>query len=234
MHRLVRRSSIAAISVFTMIVLGGSTASACGTGSNNQTNVTVNSSASSQVTTSLSTLFTGGGTTASSQTNANDLWYMLDVELREHAMLAVDLLKAQHLQEPDLQALQTAVEANNQAIAGTIDQLYPGTQDKFLQLWRSHTGYYQQYLTASEQSDTASRQQAMQNLANFAADTANLLGDANPRLDRANLQQQIVTHGSQTISITDNLVAGNYTTVYQLAHQDAEHMDMVATAVVDR
>jgi hypothetical protein len=159
-----------------------------------------------------------------------DTQYQLDAELREHAALAVPVLKAQLLNEADAGALMTAMDTNSQQIASTVEQLYPGTHDQFLQLWRSHILYYQQYLTAAQRQDQAGKDQSRQNLANFVGSLTNLLVSANPQLDKATLTQALTTHGDQTLAIIDNLVAGNYTEVYMLAHQAYEHMAMVAAA----
>jgi hypothetical protein len=160
------------------------------------------------------------------------LAYALDVQLREHAALATPTLKAQLLGEPDASALMSAMDQNGEQIANTVNQLYPGTRDQFLALWRSHMVYYQQYLVASTQGNEAGKAQARQNLSGFVYNVSVLLVNTNPNLDVANLQQQLTIHGDQTLAIIDNLVAGNYAQVYALSDQAYNHMALVAAAMI--
>lgn len=157
--------------------------------------------------------------------------YELDMDLREHSVLAVSLLRAQHLDQPDVDALEAAIETNNQAIASSIGQLYPDDEDDFLRLWRNHIEYYQQYLTAAEQGDNAGRHQAMRNLDNFAAEVAALLGNSDSQVRNTDVERQLTTHTRQTTDTIDALVEGDYTAVYELAHEGYEHMGDVAASI---
>jgi hypothetical protein len=147
--------------------------------------------------------------------------------LREHAALTVPALKAELLQEPERDALMNAVELNNQAVIAAVGAAYPGTQNQFADLWRAHIQYYLDYLHAAQAGDEAGKAQAKQNLANFTFATSDLLAGASPRLNPNDLQPQLATHGDQVTAIIDNLVAGNYPAVYDLAHQAYEHAGMM-------
>ncbi len=156
----------------------------------------------------------------------------LDAPMREHAALTVPFLKTQLMQDPDVEALTNIVEHNNQQIANTIDKIYPGTRDEFLPLWRQHIGYYIDYLRATGEGDEAGRRQAKRNLTTFADQASAVLDNANPRLDQDHIRQHLTSHGNRVTTIIDNLVTENYDTVYTLAHNEYEHMDDVADAVI--
>jgi hypothetical protein len=152
----------------------------------------------------------------------------LDASLREHAAVGVEALKAAYLKTPDAPALMQSVEMNNMAIADTVNALYPGTHDEFLELWRAHIGYYQQYLNATVAGDAAGRDQAKDNLAQFASDMADLLGDSQDNLDTDSLEDALNMHGEQVLSIIDDFAAGNYDQAYTTAHEAYEHMGSTA------
>ena len=239
MRKLVKQLGAATVSVVSVAALSGGTALAHEGGSysyRNHVNVSARSDSKSnvKVVENSSTWVNGRHVREDRRTYIDTNLvrrYGLDTELREHAVLAVGLLKAQHLQQPDLQALEAAVETNSQAIADSVGELYPGTEDQFLQLWRQHIEYYKQYLTSAEQNDTAGRDEAKQHLANFATDAANLLANENSQIDQNDLEEQLMTHGNQTVAIIDSLVEGNYVNVYSLAHEGYAHMGMVAASM---
>ncbi|HSH55656.1 MAG TPA: hypothetical protein VK983_02400 [Candidatus Limnocylindrales bacterium] len=158
----------------------------------------------------------------------------LDAPMREHAALTVPLLKAQLMQDPDVEAITNIVEHNNVQIANTIEKIYPGTLDEFLPLWRQHIGYYNDYLQATKEGDETGQQQAKQNLTTFADQASAVLDNANPRLNQNHIRQHLTSHGNRVTTIIDNLVAENYDTVYTLAHNEYEHMDNVADAIIGR
>jgi hypothetical protein len=152
----------------------------------------------------------------------------LATNLREHAALAAPLLKAELMKEPDLEALKTAADQNNMAIADLVEQGYPGTHDEFLDQWRNHISYYVEYLNGAKNDDQAQKMQAVEHLKTFVADVTNLLGSASDSLDQEALQQGMTMHGQQTTTLIDNLVAGNYTTAYAVAHEAYLHMGDIA------
>jgi hypothetical protein len=157
----------------------------------------------------------------------------LDAALREHAAVGVEALKAAYLKTPDAPALMDAVELNSTDVADTVEALYPGTHDEFLELWRSHISYYQQYLNATVAGDETGREQAKANLAQFAEDTSTLLGDANDNVDTDAIKGALTMHGEQVLSIIDDFAAGDYDQAYMTAHEAYEHMGKTADLLAD-
>jgi hypothetical protein len=153
--------------------------------------------------------------------------------LQEHVVLGGEALRADLQNSRDKQAVMQAVEENNQAVANTIDALYPGTHDQFLAGWRAHIGYYADYLHAAVRGDEAGKVQARQNVAGVVDQATNLLSQTSPWLDAATLRQQLTEHGDQTFAIIDAMVAGDYPRLYELSHEAYMHMAMVAQTLYD-
>jgi hypothetical protein len=153
---------------------------------------------------------------------------MLDAPLREHAPLGMDILKAELLATPDREALHDTAEDNTLAIAEAMETGYPGTYDDFVSLWRAHIAFYQEYLSAALRDDEAGKEQAKDELAQFASDLSNLLADASPLLDPDELEESLSIHTDQTLSITDDLVGEEYDGAYATAHEAFEHMGTMA------
>jgi hypothetical protein len=168
------------------------------------------------------------GTDHGSAVDSDELRLELHATLRQHADMGVAALKAELLQEPDRAALMNAVEANTQAVTDAVDMAYPGTKDALLPLWRQHIADYGMYLNGAKANDEAAKMQAREGLEVFAEQASSLLAEQSNRLDQDILKQQLVEHGNQVTTIIDNMVAGKYDEVYQLAHQAYEHMGMMA------
>ena len=171
---------------------------------------------------------------ASNQSAAASVVYALDIQLHEHAALATPALQAQLRGEPNAAAVALAVDNNSQMIANSVEQLYPGTHDQFLQLWRAHIDYYKQYLAAASNNDQAGKDQAKQNLGQFVNSLTALLGTANPHINKGVPSEHLTIHGNQTLAIIDALVADDYTTVYRLSNEAYVHMTMVAEAMAPK
>lgn len=155
----------------------------------------------------------------------------LNAALREHASVGVEALKAAYLKTPDAPALMDAVEMNSTDVADTVESLYPGTHDEFLELWQAHIGYYQDYLHATVAGDENGREQAKDNLTTFAEDVSDLLGETNDTLDTDALTEAFEVHADQVLSIIDDFVAGDYDQAYMTAHEAYEHMGHTANIV---
>lgn len=143
--------------------------------------------------------------------------------IHEHTELTVALLKAQYMNEPDVTALTKAVDNNSVQLADVIGKLYPSTQDQFLQLWRQHLNYYTDYVNSTKAHDATGQQRAKRNLAAFAQQLSDVLGNNSWWLDANKLQDEMMDHVTGTTSVVDSLAAGNYDDVYAKAHTGFEH-----------
>jgi hypothetical protein len=153
---------------------------------------------------------------------------LFDASLREHVALSVETLKAVLLKTPDLEALQDALEENSTTVAEAVEIGYPGTHDDFLELWRSHTGYYSQYLRATMHDDEATREDVKEKLSTFTEETANLLSDASPHLDPDDAQEALSAHTDRITTVIDEFAEAEYDDAYAAVHEAYEHIGMAA------
>lgn len=152
--------------------------------------------------------------------------------LHEHVELTASLLKAQFDSEPDLTALTIAEENNSVELANIINNLYPGTHDQFLNLWRQHITYYTDYVNATKANDTNGQQAAKQHLATFTHQLSDLLGSNSNWLDINKLQQQLTDHVNGTTMLVDALAAHNYSDFYNKVHAGFEHATEMSVTLV--
>lgn len=162
-----------------------------------------------------------------------DVRLKLNALLGEHAAVGMTALQAEFANRPDAAAAMQAVEANSAAIADTVESMHKGTRAEFLHLWRSHIDHYQKYLTAAKNSDQTDMNQAKKNLTTFANAVSDFFVKRNNLLDKNDLQQAIGVHGYHVIAIIDALVAGDYDTAHQTAHQAYEHMGGLANMLAN-
>lgn len=148
--------------------------------------------------------------------------------LHEHTSLVVPLLKAQNEGSADLTAVTAAVDANSVQITETVDKLYPGSKDQFLELWRGHINAYTDYLNAAKASDQAGKDAAKQKLEDFSNDAPTLLDNISDRLYRAGLTEKLKAHTSETLAIVDAMLADDWATVYAKAHAGYEKMTEIS------
>lgn len=171
-------------------------------------------------------------------TKAADFRTSLNGLLREHAAVTVPALKAELQQDTDLGALRQTVDTNSSAIANTINGVYSGKKDAFLELWNQHIGYYSDYLQAAMNEDADGKQAAKENLNRFADSLAVFLTDLNTELRKDDVRQATALHGEHVTKIIDALVAGDNETAYKLSHEAYEHMgtfaDMLSKAIVEQ
>ncbi|HKX72931.1 MAG TPA: hypothetical protein VJM32_02880 [Candidatus Saccharimonadales bacterium] len=152
--------------------------------------------------------------------------------LHEHTSLVVPLLKAQSEGSADLAAVTAAVDANSVQVAETVDKLYPGSKDQFLDLWRKHINAYTDYLNAAKANDQAGKDAAKQKLEDFSNDAPTLLDTISDRLYRAGLTEKLKEHTTETLATIDAMVAGDWATVYAKAHMSYEKMTVISVELL--
>lgn len=148
--------------------------------------------------------------------------------LHEHSTLVNSLIRAQINGTADLNAAAGAVDLNSIEIAKVVDNLYPGSYDQSLALWRSHITAYTDYAWAAKVGDQNGKDVARAKLEVFVNDYTTLLDDISNRIDRADTANHMREHYNNTLSLIDNMVANNWTEVYAKAHADFEHMTVVS------
>lgn len=175
----------------------------------------------------------------------NDIWRILQFAtknfnelkqggplLHEHSSLATAYLKAELLAQPDLAAAKAAVDANSQLLAHTVDRLYPGSHDEFLNLWRQHVQFSVDYLNASKVNDTAAKDEAKQKLQDVNNKIGVLLDNISDKLNRAQFTQQLQAHSDGTLVTIDAMIAGDWAKVYAESHKSYEDMTELSISLL--
>lgn len=148
--------------------------------------------------------------------------------LHEHSSLVSSLLKAQAQGSADLAAVSGAVDLNSIAIADVVENLYPGSKDQSLALWRSHITAYTDYMVAAKASDQNGKDIARAKLEVFVNDYTTLLDTISNRIDRATTAEHMRQHYNNTLSMIDSMVANNWSEVYAKMHADFEHQTVLS------
>lgn len=168
----------------------------------------------------------------------SELRAQLNALLREHAAITVPALQSRFSDRPDTQAAFQAVDNNSVAIAELVDSFYGGSRDEFLENWRNHIDYYNDYLIATKAGNDNPKQQARQNLESFADNFSTFFAERDNNINKEDLKQAMVMHNDQVLSIIDALAAEDYNAVYSTNHQAYQHMgdvaDMLALAISQR
>jgi len=164
---------------------------------------------------------------------AADLLTNLNFGLREHVFLASAATGAALGGRADeFAAAKTALDANSDAITGTIAGVYGDEAGKqFAPLWSKHIGFLVDYTTAIGATDQAKADQAMDNLLGYADDFAAFLNAASPKLAKDTVAGLIKTHISTLKDEIDAQAAKNFTKAYASERTAADHMHVIATGL---
>jgi len=153
----------------------------------------------------------------------SDLRVVLNRLLEEHTYLAGQAIALVLDNQPAQAAAAASVlDANTQELGNVFGTVYDQqTQQDFVQLWRRHLTDYVQYAQAGLNADSATQQQARQDLLQFAQDTDNLFTSANPDLPAGTMSSGLTMHVQGTLQAIDALEAKDYPTAYALGKSGA-------------
>jgi hypothetical protein len=147
----------------------------------------------------------GGPDTAAASLRAT-----LTAGLQEHVYLAgIAVVEAltNGLDSPEFSLAADTLDRNSQAIAGAVDSVYNGAGDPFLELWRSHIGFFVDYTVGIATGDDAMATQARTDLDEYRADFGAFLAGANPNLPADAVADALVPH-TDTLFAAIDAVAG--------------------------
>ncbi|HEY0011157.1 MAG TPA: hypothetical protein VGB97_04615 [Candidatus Paceibacterota bacterium] len=168
-----------------------------------------------------------GGT----DTKAASLRVLLNALNREHANLASETLRHVHDNDPSTAAAAGALDKNSIALAQSVGSVYgPEAEKQFLEIWRSHIGFFVEYSTAARAGDESGMARAEANLAGYVNRISDFLSGANPNLPRAAVHQVVSTHVALLKSTVDAHADGDFTASH--SHQRATDAQ-IGTEVAD-
>lgn len=163
-------------------------------------------------------------------TPAADLRSALDQVFTEHAGLAVMAMQNGVDGDPDFEASSAALLANADDLAAAVSSVY-GEEggEAFDAIWKSHIGYFVDYVTATANDDQAGKDQAMKELEGYVVEQAAFLETATEGgLPAADLEAGLTEHVKQLIAAFDQYVAGDYEASYASLRGAYAHMLMPA------
>lgn len=166
-------------------------------------------------------------------TPAADLRAALDQVFTEHAGLAVMTMQNGVDGDPDFDASAGALLANADDLSAAIASYY-GEEGgaAFEEIWKSHIGYFVDYVTATANDDQAGKDQAMAELDEYVVDQAAFLAAATEnRLAAEDLEAGLTEHVTQLLAAFDQYVAGDYEASYASLRESYAHMLMPAEGI---
>ena len=161
-------------------------------------------------------------------TPAADLRASLDQVFTEHAGLAVMAMQNGVDGDPDFDASAAALLANADDLSAAVASVY-GEEGgaAFEEIWKSHIGYFVDYVTATANDDQAGKDKAMEELDGYIVEQAAFLATATEdRIPAEDLEAGLTEHVDQLLAAFDQYVAGDYEASYASLRESYAHMLM--------
>ncbi len=155
-------------------------------------------------------------TQVSTSTKAADLRALLNNLETEHVDLASAATRAGFDGSPMFDASAASLDENSVDLSKAIGSVYGAEAEaKFLEIWRSHIGFFVDYTVASKAGDTAGTDKAVQNLNGYVEAISDFLSKANPNLPKDAVASLITEHVNLLKSAVDKHATGDYPGSYR-------------------
>ena len=173
-------------------------------------------------------------------TPAVDLRAQLNMTFTEHAGLAAMAMQDGADGAESFDQASAALIANADDLSAAVASVYgeeAGAQ--FAEIWKSHIGYFVDYVVATGEGNTEGQEQAKADLDAYIVEQAALLDAATEgRVPADALEEGLTAHVDQLLVAFDSYVAGDYDTAYNSIREAYAHMTMPAAglsaAIVDQ
>ncbi|WP_142828635.1 copper amine oxidase, partial [Planococcus soli] len=173
-------------------------------------------------------------------TPAVDLRATLNATFTEHAGLAAMAMQDGADGAESFDQASAALLANADDLTAAVTSVYgeeAGAQ--FDETWKSHIGYFVDYVVATGEENTEGQEQARAELDEYIVEQAALLDSATEgRVPADALEEGLTAHVDQLLVAFDSYVAGDYETAYSSIREAYAHMTMPAAglsaAIVDQ
>jgi PBP1b-binding outer membrane lipoprotein LpoB len=170
-----------------------------------------------------------------SMTGAGDLRIALTNLLGEHVLLAASATGAAlDGRNDDFEAAAGALDENSVALSAAIGSVYGEDAGiSFLELWRTHIGFFVDYTLGVAGDDDAAQQQALDDLSGYGADFAAFLNGANPDVPTEAVEMNLADHVATLIAVIDAQGAGDVDATYMGLRMAFGHMQGTAAFFAD-
>ena len=182
----------------------------------------------------------GGHSTASeasmemaTATPAGELRIALDTTLTEHAFLAIEAMRKGVDGAEDFDQAAGALLANADDLSAAVGSVY-GEEGaaQFDEVWKSHIGYFVDYVTATAEDNQEGKDQALAELEKYKVEQSEFFDTATGGLlPAAAVQEGLDMHVDQLIMAFDAYVAGDFEKAYSLEREGIQHMSMFAESL---
>ncbi len=168
--------------------------------------------------------------TLTSDTGAAELRAGLTHLLQEHVYLAGAATYAA-INGGDFDGAAGALDENSVALSEAIGSVYgDAAGGAFLELWRTHIGFFVDYTQARAAGDDAGADAAVTALEGYAQDFGAFLESANPNLPQAAVAEELGPHVMTLTAAIDAQVAGD-AAQWSLLREAAGHMPNTAAVL---
>ncbi len=149
------------------------------------------------------------------QTSAADLRVLLNSLYRQHVHLASNAVRRGFDGQTDFAAAAGALEKNSIWISKAVGSVYGEAGEKrFLEIWKSHIGFFVDYTVAAKKGDKASMDKAVQNLGGYQEAIADFLSKANPNLPYEVVKKVVGEHVGHLKAAVDSYGGGKFEDSY--------------------
>jgi hypothetical protein len=133
---------------------------------------------------------------------------------------------------PDaFEASAATLDQNSQDLAGSVGSVYgEDAGNAFLELWRTHIGFFVDYTTARANGDQEGQDTAREGLDAYRADFGAFLESANPNLPQDAVAEELVPHVDSVFAAIDAVVDGD-AGAFDTLKTAAGHMPMTAAVL---
>jgi hypothetical protein len=165
-------------------------------------------------------------------TKAADLRVLLNALEREHVDLASAAVRAGFDGAPSFNAAAGQLDQNSVEISKAVGSIYGADAEaKFLQIWRSHIGFFVDYTVAAKKGDKAGMDKAVANLGGYVDAISDFFSGANPNLPREAVHQLVSAHVGLLKAAVDTYGAGDAAGSYKNQHDANNQIGTIADAI---
>lgn len=170
--------------------------------------------------------------TPTTATKAADLRVVLNSIQKEHVALASAATRAGFDGRPEFPAAAASLDANSVALAKGVGSVYGAEAEaKFLEIWRSHIGFFVDYTVAAKKGDKAGMDKAVTNLGGYVDAISDFFSQANENLPREAVHQLVSEHVMLLKGAVDAHGAGDSAKSYEQQHAANEQIGTIADAI---
>lgn len=163
---------------------------------------------------------------------AADLRVVLNALEREHVDLAATATRAGFDGQPHFEASAAQLDKNSVELSKAVGSVYGADAEKqFLEIWRSHIGFFVDYTVAAKAGDQAGMDMAVQNLNGYVDAISDFFSKANPNLPREDVKKLVGEHVGLLKGAVDAHGAGNHAESFAKQHEANEQIGTVADAL---